>query len=125
MPDIDSLMQEWPADVKQQLRETGLPTADLDCDLPQYVDIICSKYITKEVKQNVFSKYSHWKNRNMFLSLDLCTTYFVSWTWIIYVFMVCLMVCFIAWIIKVQMVIAENVSSNSHDLMSGASLAFA
>lgn len=59
MPDIDSLMQEWPADVEQQLRETGLPIADLDCDLPQYVDIVCSKYIMKEVKQNVFIKYSH------------------------------------------------------------------
>lgn len=55
MPDIDSLMQEWPADVEQQLRETGLPVADLDCDLPQYVDIICSKYIMKEVKQNMFT----------------------------------------------------------------------
>lgn len=62
----------------------------------------------------------------MFLSLDLCTTYFVSWIWmLIYVFTVCLMACFIAWIIKVQMLIAENVESNSHDLMSGASLAFA
>jgi hypothetical protein len=44
MPDIDSLMQEWPTDVEQQLQETGLPLADLDCDLPQYVDIVCSKY---------------------------------------------------------------------------------
>jgi hypothetical protein len=44
MPDIDSLMQEWPADVEQQLQETGLPIADLDCDLPRYVDIVCSKY---------------------------------------------------------------------------------
>jgi intraflagellar transport protein 46 len=44
MPDIDSLMQEWPANVEQQLRETGLPIADLDCDLPQYVDIICSLF---------------------------------------------------------------------------------
>lgn len=44
MPDIDSLMQEWPADIEQQLRETGLPLADLDCDLPRYVDIICSVF---------------------------------------------------------------------------------
>lgn len=44
MPDIDSLMQEWPADVEQQLQETGLPVADLDCDLPRYVDIVCSLF---------------------------------------------------------------------------------
>lgn len=44
MPDIDSLMQEWPADVEQQLQETGLPVADLDCALPRYVDIVCSLF---------------------------------------------------------------------------------
>jgi intraflagellar transport protein 46 len=59
MPDIDSLMQEWPANVEQQLRETGLPIADLDCDLPQYVDIICSKYVINEVKLNLLAKCSH------------------------------------------------------------------
>ncbi|PSN30857.1 Intraflagellar transport protein 46 [Blattella germanica] len=44
MPDIDSLMQEWPAEVEQQLRETGLPIADLDCELSRYVDIVCSLF---------------------------------------------------------------------------------
>ncbi|XP_021925353.1 intraflagellar transport protein 46 homolog isoform X2 [Zootermopsis nevadensis] len=44
MPDIDYLMQEWPADVEQQLGESGLPIADLDCDLPRYVDIVCSLF---------------------------------------------------------------------------------
>ena len=54
----------------------------------------------------------------MFLSLDLCTTYFVSWTlMLVYVFMVCLVACFVAWIIMVQMLIEENVERNSHDLM--------
>ncbi|XP_069677558.1 intraflagellar transport protein 46 homolog isoform X3 [Periplaneta americana] len=54
MPDIDSLMQEWPADVEQQLRETGLPIADLDCDLPRYVDIVCSE---EEDGENVADEY--------------------------------------------------------------------
>jgi intraflagellar transport protein 46 len=58
MPDIDNLMQEWPAGVEQQLGESGLPIADLDCDLPQYVDIVCSKYKGCESKQNLF-KYNH------------------------------------------------------------------
>lgn len=53
MPDIDYLMQEWPADVEQQLGESGLPIADLDCDLPRYVDIVCSKYIVSESRQNL------------------------------------------------------------------------
>nr|CAD7453184.1 unnamed protein product [Timema tahoe] len=44
MPDIDGLMQEWPSDLEQQLREVGLPTDDLDCDLPSFVDIICSLF---------------------------------------------------------------------------------
>jgi intraflagellar transport protein 46 len=44
MPDIDSLMQEWPADVEQQLQKTGLPIAELDCGLARYVDVVCSKY---------------------------------------------------------------------------------
>nr|CAD7434217.1 unnamed protein product [Timema monikensis] len=44
MPDIDGLMQEWPSDLEQQLREVGLPTDDLDCDLPSFVDIVCNLF---------------------------------------------------------------------------------
>ena len=43
MPDIDYLMQEWPAEFEEALSSTHLPTADLDCDLATYVEIICSK----------------------------------------------------------------------------------
>jgi len=42
MPDIDSLMQEWPAEVEEILKETGLPTADFDCDLASFADLVCS-----------------------------------------------------------------------------------
>ncbi|XP_062616222.1 intraflagellar transport protein 46 homolog isoform X1 [Saccostrea cucullata] len=42
MPDIDTLMQEWPPEFEELLKEVGLPTAELDCDLPQYVELICS-----------------------------------------------------------------------------------
>lgn len=41
MPDIDSLMQEWPPAFEEKLNQLGLPTGDLDCDLPTLVDIIC------------------------------------------------------------------------------------
>lgn len=41
MPDIDRLVQEWPPEVDESIRENGIPPSDLDCDLVQYVDIAC------------------------------------------------------------------------------------
>ena len=43
MPDIDRLMEEWPREFEDLLKEVGLPTADMDCDLSTYVDMICGK----------------------------------------------------------------------------------
>lgn len=42
MPDIDGLMQEWPAELEELLGRLQLPPARLHCSLPQYTDIICS-----------------------------------------------------------------------------------
>ncbi|CAF5207731.1 unnamed protein product, partial [Rotaria magnacalcarata] len=42
MPDIDSLMQEWPVQFEELLKETSVPPADVDTDLATYVDIACS-----------------------------------------------------------------------------------
>ncbi|KAK5618390.1 Intraflagellar transport protein 46 [Crenichthys baileyi] len=42
MPDIDSLMQEWPSEVEELLGRLQLPPARLGCGLQQYVDVICS-----------------------------------------------------------------------------------
>ncbi|XP_030287122.1 intraflagellar transport protein 46 homolog [Sparus aurata] len=42
MPDIDSLMQEWPAELEEQLGRLQLPPARLNCSPAQYADIICS-----------------------------------------------------------------------------------
>lgn len=36
-------MQEWPAEMEELLKEVSLPTADLDCDLTTYVDLICGE----------------------------------------------------------------------------------
>lgn len=44
MPDIDSLMQEWPGEVEELLKEISLPTAALQVELSAYVDIICGLY---------------------------------------------------------------------------------
>jgi intraflagellar transport protein 46 len=44
MPDIDFLMQEWPPEVEEMLRtnSSALPTAEFDCDITTYVDVICA-----------------------------------------------------------------------------------
>ncbi|CAH4038132.1 unnamed protein product [Pieris brassicae] len=42
MPDIDSLMEEWPDAMEETLNEVGFPPATLDCSLSQYVDIVCA-----------------------------------------------------------------------------------
>ena len=36
MPDIDTLMQEWPSQLEEVLKEFGIPTADFDCDVATY-----------------------------------------------------------------------------------------
>lgn len=43
MPDIDTLMQEWPGEVEELLKEVNLPTAALELELSDYVDIICGE----------------------------------------------------------------------------------
>ncbi|XP_076240845.1 intraflagellar transport 46 [Calliopsis andreniformis] len=42
MPDIDSLLQQWPPEVEDKLNEVELDLTQLDCDLPRLVDIICN-----------------------------------------------------------------------------------
>lgn len=41
MPDIDSLMEEWPESMEQVLNETGFPPPSLDCSLVEYLAIVC------------------------------------------------------------------------------------
>ena len=44
MPDLESLMQEWPPQVEAALSKVQLPSADLDVSLAQYTDIVCGAY---------------------------------------------------------------------------------
>ena len=37
-------MQEWHSEFEELLKEAGLPTADTDCDLPTYVDMVCGEW---------------------------------------------------------------------------------
>ena len=72
MPDIDSLMQEWPPQIEDILRETGIPTADFDCDVATYVDIICALLDIPVYKSRIqslhvfFSLYSAFKHSQHF-----------------------------------------------------------
>ncbi|XP_015519978.2 intraflagellar transport protein 46 homolog [Neodiprion pinetum] len=40
--DIDTLMQQWSADVDERLENTSVELSQLDCDLPRLVDIACT-----------------------------------------------------------------------------------
>jgi intraflagellar transport protein 46 len=72
MPDVEDLMQEWPAQFEEALKELGLPTAELDCDLAQYTDIICALldipvYGSRiHSLHNLFSLYMEFKNSQHF-----------------------------------------------------------
>jgi len=44
MPDIETLMQEWPPEFEDMLKSINLPSADLDCELTEYIDVICGMY---------------------------------------------------------------------------------
>ncbi|XP_049524106.1 intraflagellar transport protein 46 homolog isoform X3 [Dermacentor silvarum] len=41
MPDVESLMQEWPADFEEMLAEVQVPTAELECSLEEYATMAC------------------------------------------------------------------------------------
>ncbi len=68
MPDIDNLMQEWPADFEELLNRVGLPTADIDCTLDQYVEMRCAIldipiYQSKiQALHVLFTLFSEFKN---------------------------------------------------------------
>jgi len=75
MPDIETLMQEWSPEIEEMLKTTNLPSADLDCDLNEYIDIICSMldipvYTNRIQSLHVlFTLYSEFKNSQHFNQL--------------------------------------------------------
>ena len=75
MPEIDALMQEWPPSFEELLKEVGLPSAELECDLSQYVDLICAILDIPVHKNRVqslhvlFTLFSEFKNSQHFKSL--------------------------------------------------------
>jgi len=42
MPDIDTLMEEWPPQVEEALKENEIPGAELEATLAEYAKIACA-----------------------------------------------------------------------------------
>ncbi|KAM7540713.1 hypothetical protein Aperf_G00000047015 [Anoplocephala perfoliata] len=72
MPDLTSLMSEWPSDFEKTLKSAEIPTAFLNCSLKDYVDIICAImdipiYNNRiESLHLLFSLYMEFKNSQHF-----------------------------------------------------------
>ncbi len=75
MPDIDTLMQEWPPEFEELLKQVDLPTADMEIPLEQYVDIVCTILDIPVHKSRIqalhvlFTLYSEFKNSQHFKAL--------------------------------------------------------
>uniref|UniRef100_A0A8C7E366 Intraflagellar transport protein 46 homolog n=1 Tax=Naja naja TaxID=35670 RepID=A0A8C7E366_NAJNA len=75
MPDIDTLMQEWSPEFEELLGKVSLPTADVDCSLAEYTDMICAILDIPVYKGHIqplhtlFSLYSEFKNSQHFKAL--------------------------------------------------------
>ncbi|CAB3248746.1 unnamed protein product [Arctia plantaginis] len=76
MPDIDTLMEEWPEPMEETLNEMGFPPAALDCSLSQYVDLVCGIFdipvggdtLNERIQalHLLFSLYSAVKNSQLY-----------------------------------------------------------
>ncbi|CAN2387919.1 intraciliary transport [Pristimantis euphronides] len=75
MPEVETLMQEWPSEFEERLGKISLPTAELDCDLPTYIDMIHAMLDIPVYKSRIqslhvlFSLYSEFKNSQHFKGL--------------------------------------------------------
>lgn len=76
MPDIDSLMEEWPASVEEALNSAGFPPSSLQCSLVEYAGLVCalldvpvagaSLPDTVQSLHLLFSLYSAVKNSQLY-----------------------------------------------------------
>uniref|UniRef100_A0A7S4W8R2 Intraflagellar transport protein 46 homolog n=1 Tax=Alexandrium monilatum TaxID=311494 RepID=A0A7S4W8R2_9DINO len=77
MPDIEQLMQVWPAEFEEYLQQNPLPDlADLELDLPSYIRIFASildvpvySQITESLHV-IFTLYSEFKSNQHFSKTD-------------------------------------------------------
>merc|ERR1712228_289516 len=73
MPDIEQLMQVWPAEFEEYLQQNPLPDfAELDLDLPSYIRILASILDVPVYNQMtetlhvLFTLYSEFKSNQHF-----------------------------------------------------------
>ncbi|KAJ8947037.1 hypothetical protein NQ318_019929 [Aromia moschata] len=55
MPDLDDLMQEWPEEMENKLRENGFPKPEENSSLSEYVDEVCNIFQIPVAKNKVQS----------------------------------------------------------------------
>jgi len=72
MPDLDSLMQEWPGDFEEALRSSSLPSPNMDLSVEDYAKVLCALMDVPvydsviESLHVVFSLYSAFKENPHF-----------------------------------------------------------
>ncbi|XP_061722051.1 intraflagellar transport protein 46 homolog isoform X1 [Cydia pomonella] len=76
MPDIDTLMEEWPASVERALDAVGVPPAGLACSLAEYADLVCGVFDIPVADASLaarvaalhllFALYTHVKNSQLY-----------------------------------------------------------
>jgi hypothetical protein len=68
MPSVESLMQIWPQEYEDLLKELSLPSSELNVELNTYIDIICALLDIPVYKSRIqsihvlFSLFSEFKN---------------------------------------------------------------
>lgn len=76
MPEIENLMQVWPEEFEELLKETGLPSADMDMSLEEYARLVCAMLdvpVYDSVTQSlhvVFSLYNEFRNNQHFVGME-------------------------------------------------------
>ncbi|XP_049628345.1 intraflagellar transport protein 46 homolog [Suncus etruscus] len=75
MPDIDTLMLEWSPEFEELLGKVSLSTAEVDCSLAEYIDMICATLDIPIYKSRIqslhllFSLFSEFNNSEHFKAL--------------------------------------------------------
>merc|ERR1711871_1480785 len=75
MPDIEALMQVWPEEIEQLLKEIELPGAGIDLDIRDYVRVVCAildipVYNSMTESLHVlFTLYSEFRNNQHFVNM--------------------------------------------------------
>ncbi|KAG5453996.1 Intraflagellar transport protein 46 [Clonorchis sinensis] len=79
MPEISTLMSEWPSNFEEVMKKLRLPSSELDCSLKEYVDIVCALLDIPVYNSRIhslhllFSLYLEFKNSQHFRQNDAAT----------------------------------------------------